>query len=66
MNVIAVTDKDELVLVRQYRHSSQSYTLEIPGGCVEKGGAPEVSFRRELLEETGYEADVQQLRPRRS
>ncbi|RIL08601.1 MAG: NUDIX hydrolase [Proteobacteria bacterium] len=62
VNVIAVTDKEELVLVSQYRHGSESYTLEIPGGCVEKGEAPEASIRRELLEETGYEAgELQQL-----
>jgi 8-oxo-dGTP pyrophosphatase MutT (NUDIX family) len=54
VNVIPLTNLNEIVLIRQYRHGIQGITLEIPGGIVEKGDSPEESARRELLEETGY------------
>jgi ADP-ribose pyrophosphatase len=55
VNVIALTDKDEVVLITQYRHGSDTLTLEIPGGCVDSSdGSPLVAAKRELEEETGY------------
>lgn len=54
VNVIAVTDDNRVVLVRQYRHGSDEITLEIPGGIVDEGETPEEAARRELLEEAGY------------
>jgi ADP-ribose pyrophosphatase len=55
-NVVARTVNGDFVLVRQYRFGSRSVTLEIPGGMVDRGEAPEAGARRELSEETGYEA----------
>ena len=54
VNVIALTKNNEVVLVKQYRHSAEQYTLEIPVGCVEEGESPKLSALRELAEETGY------------
>lgn len=56
VNVIALTPQNEVVLVRQYRHGIDDYTIEIPGGCVEHGEDPKISGLRELTEETGYRA----------
>jgi ADP-ribose pyrophosphatase len=60
-NVIAVTPDDHVVLVWQYRFGSESIGLEIPGGVIDPGEAPEHAARRELREETGYEADSFEL-----
>lgn len=57
VNIVPVTPDDQVVMVRQFRHGSQSLTLEIPGGMVDPGEAPRETAARELLEETGYRAE---------
>ncbi len=56
VNVIALTEDREMVMIRQYRHGTDEMTWEIPGGMIDPGERPEEAARRELLEETGYEA----------
>ncbi|MFH1487880.1 MAG: NUDIX hydrolase [Pseudomonadota bacterium] len=56
VNVIPITPGGQVVLIRQYRHGIRRVTLEIPGGIVERGDTPEEAARRELMEETGYQA----------
>ena len=56
VNIIAVGDDDEVVLVRQWRFGTAAESLEIPGGMVDPGEDPLSAAKRELLEETGYRA----------
>jgi 8-oxo-dGTP pyrophosphatase MutT (NUDIX family) len=55
-NIVALTKKNEVVLIQQYRHGIQDVLWEFPGGVVEDGEDPLDGAKRELLEETGYEA----------
>ncbi len=43
------------IMVRQYRHGSDSVTIEFPAGTIDAGEDPETAAKRELLEETGCE-----------
>lgn len=56
INVVAFTSARELIMIRQYRHGSETFTLEIPGGAVEPGEDLATAALRELREETGYGA----------
>lgn len=61
VHVVALTDADELVLVRQYRHGAGAMVLELPGGAADAADADMAeAARRELLEETGYSATEMQ------
>ncbi|HEY1172540.1 MAG TPA: NUDIX hydrolase [Verrucomicrobiae bacterium] len=56
VNIIALTEDDEIVMIEQYRHGTNSIELEIPGGIIDKGdNDPVEAGVRELLEETGFE-----------
>mgnify|MGYP001824653447 CR=1 FL=1 len=61
VNVIPLDSEGRVIIVRQYRHGTRSVTVEVPGGVVERGEEPEAGARRELLEETGYEAGSMEL-----
>lgn len=54
VNIIAITDDINVLLVEQYRHVVGQVVLEIPAGHIDAGEDPELAGRRELLEETGY------------
>lgn len=55
--VVALTDDGCICLVRQYRTALGRVTVEIPAGKLDPGEDPLVCARRELLEETGMEAE---------
>lgn len=55
--VAPVAEGGDVVLVRQWRQPVEGFTLELPGGSVERGEDPREAVGRELLEETGYRAE---------
>jgi ADP-ribose pyrophosphatase len=56
--IVPVLDDGRLLMIRQYRHSVGRAILELPGGRVDPAETPEAAARRELVEETGYEAST--------
>ena len=53
--------QNKLVLINQYRVPINKYIYELPAGLVDNNEDIETSVRRELKEETGYEATEDQL-----
>lgn len=57
--IVAVFDDRTTLLVRQYRAAFDDHVLEIPAGMRDVPGEdPEATARRELIEETGFEAST--------
>jgi ADP-ribose pyrophosphatase len=55
VTVVAVTEDNKIVMVRQYRHAIGETIMEIPGGCVDDTDVSlQAAAEREVLEETGY------------
>lgn len=55
--VVAFTSDDQLVCVENYRPAVQRAILQLPMGLIElTDGSAAVAARRELAEETGYQA----------
>src|SRR3974377_2149127 len=54
--IVARTPDGRIPIVRQYRPALEGYTWELPAGMVEIGEDPAGRRRRELMEETGYQA----------
>ena len=54
--ILPFVSEREMLMVRQYRYAIGKETLEIPAGKVDPGESPEDCVRRELIEETGYQA----------
>lgn len=56
VTAVALTDKNEIYLVSQFRYPNSHVILETPAGKLEKGEEPFAAIRRELKEEIGVEA----------
>ena len=55
--VVAVNERDEILVITQYRHAVGHRMVELPAGLLDIAGEPPAAAAaRELLEETGYRA----------
>ncbi|MDM8539639.1 NUDIX hydrolase [Desulfococcaceae bacterium HSG9] len=55
--IVPMIKKDEIILLKQYRHAAGGYLWEIPAGTFDGPEDPLLCARRELREETGFIAD---------
>jgi len=56
INVVAVTKDGRFICFRQVKYGIEGVTLAVVGGYIKEGEVPLEAAKRELLEETGYEA----------
>jgi 8-oxo-dGTP pyrophosphatase MutT (NUDIX family) len=61
VGVVVLDDRDQVLLVGQFRYTLDVYSWEIPEGGAPTGEDPLQAAQRELLEETGYTADRWEL-----
>jgi ADP-ribose pyrophosphatase len=59
--VVAVNDRQEVLLVTQFRYPIHKDLIELPAGLIDAGEVPLEAAKRELKEETGYEAEEWEL-----
>jgi len=57
--VLALTDEQAAVLVRQFRPGPEEVLLELPSGVIDPGGDAAETAVAELLEETGYAGRIE-------
>lgn len=55
--VFPITEKGEVIAVKQFRYGANRLILELPGGCPENNESFEETAKKELLQETGYQAE---------
>ncbi|MFI9590982.1 NUDIX domain-containing protein [Nonomuraea sp. NPDC052265] len=57
--VLALDDRDRVLMIRQYRHPTRQLMWELPAGIRDVAGEPLAdTAARELAEESGYRADT--------
>lgn len=54
VTALGITEQNEAILIKQYRHPIQETLLEIPGGFADENEDAQKAIEREFLEETGY------------
>ena len=61
VGIIALDNKQNIILVEQFRIAAGNSLLEIPAGKIEKGETPKVAALREMNEEIGYTGNLAPL-----
>jgi ADP-ribose pyrophosphatase len=58
--MIPISDNDNVILIKQYRHAIGDFIWEIPAGTLDPNETPLECAKRELIEETGFSANTWQ------
>ena len=61
VGIVALDNKQNLILVEQFRVATGKILLEIPAGKIEKGESPKMAALREMNEEIGYTGNLKPL-----
>ncbi|MDO4778604.1 MAG: NUDIX hydrolase [Tissierellia bacterium] len=61
VGIVALTDKNEIYMVKQYRKPIENFVLEIPAGLVESNEDAKEAAIRELQEEAGVKPNYIEL-----
>lgn len=59
VTIIAFDEDLNVVLLHEYKHGIKDFVYTFPSGMMEEGEDPMESARRELLEETGYNGELE-------
>ncbi len=54
--IVALTEKRNIIFVKQFRYPLQKEIIELPAGKLDEKEEPRICAARELKEETGYSA----------
>jgi len=59
--IIPVLPNGKILLVNQYRYLNDRFSIEFPGGGIKENQLPDDIARKELIEETGYEGELEKI-----
>jgi ADP-ribose pyrophosphatase len=59
--IVPVLSDGRLLMVKQYRYLNSRFSLEFPGGGVEEGDNPDEAAHKELIEEAGYDGELEKV-----
>jgi len=59
--IVPVTTEGRIIMLNQYRYLNDRFSIEFPGGSVKKDEKPSYAARKELIEETGYVGELEEI-----
>lgn len=59
--IVPVTPENKIIMVNQYRYLNDRFSIEFPGGGIKENQDPLFIARKELIEETGYDGELEKI-----